>query len=215
MTPTLKDRDGHVAMILVIDNYDSFVYNLVQAIEPLGHRCEVVRNDQVPIERIEALAPSHIVISPGPCTPREAGISCEVVRRFAGRTPLLGVCLGHQCIGAVFGGRIVRAPAPVHGKTSAIVHDGRGLFATLPNPFPAARYHSLVVERETLPPELELCAWTADGLVMGIRHARMPVFGVQFHPESFMTEHGARLLERFLALEQPSEAKGPQPIRTP
>ncbi|GIW72752.1 MAG: glutamine amidotransferase [Planctomycetota bacterium] len=185
-------------MVLLIDNYDSFVYNLWQAIVPMGFACEVVRNDAITLAQIEQLAPSHIVISPGPCTPNEAGISCEVIRRFAGRIPILGVCLGHQCIGQVFGGRIVRAPVPVHGKTSPIHHDGRGLFAGLPDPFPAARYHSLVIEPASLPAVLERSAWTADGVIMGVRHRTLPVEGVQFHPESYLTELGPRLLAAFL-----------------
>jgi anthranilate synthase/aminodeoxychorismate synthase-like glutamine amidotransferase len=185
-------------VILLVDNYDSFVYNLVQAILPMGYACEVRRNDQVSPDEIEALGPTHIVISPGPCTPNEAGVSCDVIRRFAGRVPILGVCLGHQCIGQVFGGRVVRAPVPVHGKTSEIRHGGQGVFAGLPDPFPAARYHSLVVERETLPEALEVTAWTGDGLIMGLRHRQHAVEGVQFHPESYMTDLGPALLATFL-----------------
>ena len=185
--------------ILVIDNYDSFVYNLVQAIVPLGFECLVRRNDEVTTDEIEALAPSHLVISPGPCTPDEAGVSCDVIRRFAGRVPILGVCLGHQCIGQVYGGRVVRAE-PVHGKTSAIHHTGTGLFAGLPNPFEAARYHSLVVEAASLPSCLERTAWTADGLVMGLRHREVAgVDGVQFHPESYMSPEGPALLAAWTA----------------
>ncbi len=187
------------AVVLLIDNYDSFVYNLVQAFLGLGLECRVARNDAISVEEIEAARPSHLVISPGPCTPREAGISCEAIRRLAGKIPILGVCLGHQCIGEVFGGRIVRAPAPVHGKTSLVRHDGRGIFAGLPNPFEAARYHSLAIEPASLPDCLEASAWTVDGsAIMGVRHRALAVCGVQFHPESYMTPEGPRLLRAFV-----------------
>jgi anthranilate synthase/aminodeoxychorismate synthase-like glutamine amidotransferase len=187
-------------MILMIDNYDSFTYNLVQYLGELGADVRVYRNDQITVEEIERLAPTKIVISPGPCTPTEAGISCEVIRQFAGRVPLLGVCLGHQCIGEVFGGEIVRAPALFHGKTSMIYHDGKTIFSALPRPFAATRYHSLVIRRETLPDSLELSAETDDGVIMGVRHREMLVEGVQFHPESILTREGKQLLANFLAL---------------
>ena len=191
-------------MVLLIDNYDSFVYNLVQALLGLGAECVVHRNDKVTLEEIEAAKPSHLVISPGPCTPREAGISCDAIRRFAGRVPILGVCLGHQCMGEVFGGRVVRAPAPVHGRTSRVTHDGRTIFRGIENPFEAARYHSLAIEPATFPEgELERTASSADGVIMGVRHrkhagTRAPLEGVQFHPESYMTEVGPALLKNFL-----------------
>ncbi|MDN5364513.1 MAG: anthranilate synthase component [Eubacteriales bacterium] len=186
-------------MILMIDNYDSFTYNLVQYLGELGQEVVVRRNDRITIPEIEAMDPSHIIISPGPCTPDEAGISLEVVRYFAGKKPILGVCLGHQAIGQAFGGRVVRGKYPMHGKTSLIYHDGKGVYRGLPSPFRATRYHSLVVERESLPPELEVTATTEDGTVMGIRHRYWPVEGVQFHPESIMTEYGKELLANFLA----------------
>ncbi|QRN95025.1 aminodeoxychorismate/anthranilate synthase component II [Archangium violaceum] len=185
-------------MMLLIDNFDSFTFNLVQALGGLGAELKVVRNDAITLAGVEALRPDHIVISPGPCTPNEAGISLEVIRAFAGRVPVLGVCLGHQSIGQVFGGRVVRAPVPVHGKTADIHHDGRGVFRGLPAPFVAARYHSLVVERASLPDCLEVTAWCGE-LVMGLRHREYPwVEGIQFHPESFLTPHGNTLLARFL-----------------
>jgi anthranilate synthase/aminodeoxychorismate synthase-like glutamine amidotransferase len=187
-------------MILMIDNYDSFTYNLVQYLGELGADVRVYRNDQITVAEIERLAPTKIVISPGPCTPTEAGISCEVIRQFAGRVPLLGVCLGHQCIGEVFGGEIVRAPALFHGKTSMIYHDGKTIFCALPRPFEATRYHSLVIRRETLPDCLELSAETDDGVIMGVRHRGLLVEGVQFHPESILTREGKQLLANFLAL---------------
>lgn len=188
-------------MILVIDNYDSFVYNLVQAIVPLGYPCEVRRNDEIEVGEVADLRPTHIVISPGPCTPNEAGVSCQIVERFAGKVPILGVCLGHQCIGQVLGGRIVRAE-PMHGKTSPVFHDGRGVFSELPNPLEVARYHSLVVESSSLPDCLERSAWTEDGLVMGVRHRELPgLVGVQFHPESYLSPDGPSLLRRFLQPE--------------
>jgi anthranilate synthase/aminodeoxychorismate synthase-like glutamine amidotransferase len=184
--------------ILVVDNYDSFTYNLVQYLGELGAEVEVQRNDAVTLDEIAARQPDGIVLSPGPCTPKEAGISVPVVERFKGAVPILGVCLGHQAIGAAFGGAIVRAPRIMHGKTSPIHHDERGIFAGLENPFAATRYHSLVIERGSLPPELEVCAWTAEGEIMGIRHRHLPVAGVQFHPESILTLEGKRLLRNFL-----------------
>ena len=185
-------------MILVIDNYDSFTYNLVQYLGELGADIQVVRNDQTTVQAIEAQAPERIVISPGPKTPSEAGICLDVITAFSGRIPILGVCLGHQAIGQAFGGQVVRAPQLMHGKTSEIQHDGRTIFAGLPNPFPATRYHSLIVARETLPACLEISAWTSDGLIMGLRHREMKVEGVQFHPESILTKAGMQLLGNFL-----------------
>ncbi|HEB74810.1 MAG TPA: aminodeoxychorismate/anthranilate synthase component II [Nitrospirae bacterium] len=187
-------------MLLMIDNYDSFTYNLVQYFGELGEEVRVYRNDRITIEEIEAIDPDRIVISPGPCTPREAGISIEVIRRFAGKKPLLGVCLGHQSIGAAFGGDIVNAPRLMHGKTSLIYHDGRTVFEGLPNPFEATRYHSLVIKRETLPGVLEVSAWTKEGEIMGVRHREYVVEGVQFHPESILTTVGKDLLRNFLKL---------------
>ena len=185
--------------LLLVDNYDSFTCNLVQAFMGLGATCIVRRNDRITPDEIEALAPTHLVISPGPCTPREAGISCEAIRRFAGRLPVLGVCLGHQCMGEVFGGKVVRAPAPVHGRTSRVTHDGRGVFEGLGGPFDAARYHSLVVAGEPWPEALEIAARAEDdGVVMALRHRRFPLHGVQFHPESVLTPAGRRLLRNFL-----------------
>ena len=186
-------------MILMIDNYDSFTYNLVQYLGELGADVRVYRNDQITVAEIQRLAPTKIVSSPGPCTPTEAGISCDVIREFAGRVPLLGVCLGHQCIGEVFGGEIVRAPALFHGKTSMIYHDGKTIFRGLPRPFEATRYHSLVIRRETLPDCLELSAETDDGVIMGVRHRELLVEGVQFHPESILTREGKQLLANFLS----------------
>jgi anthranilate synthase component 2 len=189
-------------MILVIDNYDSFTYNLVQYLGDLGAELHVVRNDEIAVEDIERLAPERIVISPGPCTPREAGISCDTIRHFGSRVPILGVCLGHQAIGDVYGGQVVRAERVWHGKTSMIHHDGRDVFRGLPNPFEATRYHSLIVRRETLPECLEVSAWTDDGIIMGLRHRECPVWGVQFHPESILTMAGKDLLRNFLTLEK-------------
>jgi anthranilate synthase/aminodeoxychorismate synthase-like glutamine amidotransferase len=186
-------------MILMIDNYDSFTYNLVQYLGELGADVRVYRNDQITVAEIQRLAPTKIVISPGPCTPTEAGISCDVIREFAARVPLLGVCLGHQCIGEVFGGEIVRAPALFHGKTSMIYHDDKTIFRRLPRPFEATRYHSLVIRRETLPDCLELSAETDDGVIMGVRHRELLVEGVQFHPESILTREGKQLLANFLS----------------
>jgi para-aminobenzoate synthetase component 2 len=185
-------------MILVIDNYDSFTYNLVQYFGELGADLVVRRNDQVTLEEVENMRPDRICISPGPGTPLEAGISTEVIRRFGPSTPILGVCLGHQCIGHAFGGEVVRADRLMHGKTSPILHEGDGVFDGLPNPFEATRYHSLIVRRESLPPELEITAETAAHEIMGLRHRRYPIEGVQFHPESIMTESGKRLLANFL-----------------
>lgn len=191
-------------MVLLIDNYDSFTYNLVQTLGALdpGIEIEVHRNDRITLEEIAARKPSHIIISPGPCTPNEAGISVDVVRRFSGQVPLLGVCLGHQAIAHAAGGRVIRAKRLLHGKTSMIRHDGRDIFAGLSNPFRATRYHSLIVERETLPGDFEVSAVAEDDPteIMGIRHRRWPVFGVQFHPESFLTLEGYKLLANFLAI---------------
>ncbi len=187
-------------MIVVIDNYDSFTYNLVQYLGELGAEMRVYRNDAVSIETIQALKPSHIVISPGPGDPSEAGISKDVICAFGENTPILGVCLGHQCIGEAFGGRVERAPRLMHGKVSPIYHDGAGLFMGVPSPFDATRYHSLIVD-EPLPEELQVCAFTREGEVMAIQHKRYPVFGVQFHPESILTQEGKHILRNFLALK--------------
>ncbi len=185
--------------VLMIDNYDSFTFNLVQYLGELGARVTVRRNDRIDLAGIKAMAPGAIVISPGPCTPREAGISVELIQKLAGQVPILGVCLGHQCIGEAFGGRVVRAGRLMHGKTSPIVHDARTIFCGLPSPFEAIRYHSLLVEPQSLPECLEVSAWTAEGEIMGLRHKRMAVEGVQFHPESILTQHGKELLKNFLA----------------
>jgi len=187
-------------MILIIDNYDSFTYNLVQYFGELGAEPLVRRNDEITIKEIAELAPGRICISPGPCTPREAGISCDVLREFGGRMPIFGVCLGHQCIGDVYGGDVVRAERLMHGKTSPIFHGGSDVFAELPSPFEATRYHSLLVKRETLPDCLEITAWTEEGEIMGLAHKELPVYGVQFHPESILTSEGKRLLGNFLKL---------------
>lgn len=187
-------------MILVIDNYDSFTYNLVQYLGELGETIVVKRNDEIDLAGIESLKPDHILLSPGPCTPNEAGICLPLIEHFKGKVPILGVCLGHQAIGQAFGGEIVRAERLMHGKTSQIHHDGKTIFAGLPNPFTATRYHSLIVRRETLPDELEISAETAEGEIMGIRHTKFLIEGVQFHPESILTEHGHQLLRNFLAL---------------
>jgi anthranilate synthase component II len=185
-------------MLLMIDNYDSFTYNLVQYLGELGEDVRVQRNDALTVDDIVAQQPDRIVISPGPCSPNEAGVSVEAIRRLAGRIPILGVCLGHQCIGAALGGNVVRADRIMHGKTSPILHDGRTLFAGLSNPFNATRYHSLVIERASLPAELEISAWTAEGEIMGVRHKTQPLEGVQFHPESILTVEGKQLLKNFL-----------------
>lgn len=187
-------------MLLVIDNYDSFTYNLVQYLGELGERIEVRRNDEVTVEQIEAMKPDRILISPGPGTPADAGITMNVIEEFAGKLPILGVCLGHQAIGQVFGGRVVRASRLFHGKPSQVQHDGKTIFDGLENPFPAGRYHSLIVERETLPDELEISATTPNGTIMGLRHRRLKIEGVQFHPESIMTTEGKKLLANFLSL---------------
>jgi len=187
-------------MLLVIDNYDSFTYNLVQYFGELGATIEVRRNDEVSLDEIERMNPARICVSPGPCTPHEAGISCAVVERFGPRLPVLGVCLGHQSIGQVYGGTVVRAPRLMHGKLSWIHHDGRGVFAGLANPFEATRYHSLVIDPPTVPACLEVCARTDEGEIMGVRHREFPVHGVQFHPESILTAEGKKLLANFLAL---------------
>ena len=186
-------------MLLMLDNYDSFTWNLVQYLGELGAAVKVLRNDAITLDEVEALAPSHVVISPGPCTPSEAGISVPLIRRFAGRMPILGVCLGHQAIGQAFGGRIVRAERVMHGKLSSIVHDQRGVFADIPSPFNATRYHSLAIERASLPAVLDITATADDGEIMGVRHRDLAVEGVQFHPESILTEHGRKLLRNFLA----------------
>ena len=185
-------------MLLMIDNYDSFTYNLVQYLGELGAEIEVVRNDQITLDQIAERNPSQIVISPGPCTPKEAGISVAAIKRFAGKIPILGVCLGHQSIGEAFGGDVIRADRLMHGKTSMIRHDGKTIFRGLPNPFEATRYHSLIVRRETLPACLEISAETEDGVIMGLRHREYPVEGVQFHPESILTAAGKDLLRNFL-----------------
>jgi len=187
-------------MLLMIDNYDSFTYNLVQYLGELGEDIEVFRNDKISISDIERMQPARIVVSPGPCTPTEAGISIDVIRHFAGKTPILGVCLGHQSIGAAFGGDIVRAPVLMHGKTSLIYHDGLTIFKGLPNPFEATRYHSLVIREKTMPACLEISAWTQDGIIMGVRHKEFLLEGVQFHPESILTNVGKELLRNFIEL---------------
>ncbi|MDH5512936.1 MAG: aminodeoxychorismate/anthranilate synthase component II [Gammaproteobacteria bacterium] len=185
-------------MLLMIDNYDSFTYNLVQYLGELGEDVRVVRNDQITVPEIEKLKPDHIVISPGPCTPNEAGVSVEAIQKLGGRIPILGVCLGHQSIGQAYGGKIVRARRLMHGKTSMIRHENKGVFAGLPNPFEATRYHSLVIDPDSVPGELEVTARTDDGEIMGVRHKTLPVEGVQFHPESILTQHGHDILRNFL-----------------
>lgn len=187
-------------MILVIDNYDSFTYNLVQYLGELGGDIVVKRNDEIDLEGIRELAPDHILISPGPCTPNEAGISLSLIERFKGEIPIFGVCLGHQSIGQAFGGDVIRAEQLMHGKTSEIHHDGKSIFAGMPSPFVATRYHSLIVKRETLPDCLEITAETAQGEIMGLRHKSYPIEGVQFHPESIITEHGLTMLRNFLSM---------------
>jgi len=190
-------------MVVIIDNYDSFVYNLAQYLGELGWEPAVYRNDQVTLAEIESLSPSHIIISPGPGTPLDAGVSNDIIRCFAGRIPILGVCLGHQCIGHVYGGQIIGAAVPTHGKSSLVYHDGKTVYKGLPNPFEAGRYHSLVIERDTCPPVLKLTATTSDSVVMGIRHQDYVVEGVQFHPESIMTDVGHGVLRNFLNFVQP------------
>ena len=185
-------------MILVIDNYDSFTYNLVQYLGELGADVRVKRNDEISLQEIEAMKPDHLMVSPGPCSPNEAGISCAVIERFAGRIPLFGVCLGHQCLGQVYGGRVIRADRLMHGKTSPIHHRGEGLFKEMPNPFEATRYHSLIVERASVPDTLRITAETEEGEVMGLQHVSEPLYGVQFHPESILTTHGMQLLGGFV-----------------
>ena len=187
-------------MILLLDNYDSFTYNLAQYLGELGCQVEVHRNDKISVEQIARRKPERIVISPGPCTPQEAGISVELIQKLGGKIPILGVCLGHQAIGAAYGGKVIRAPKLFHGKTSEIQHDGKGIFHKLPNPFTATRYHSLIVERRSLPRELTVTAETSDGIIMGLSHRRHKVVGVQFHPESVLTQAGKQLLQNFLAL---------------
>ena len=185
-------------MLLLIDNYDSFTYNLYQYLSELGADVQVRRNDQVSIAEIDSMSPEQIVISPGPCTPSEAGLSCQIIETFGPSIPVLGVCLGHQAIGQTYGGRVMQASEPMHGKTSLMYHEGKGVFRNLPIPFEANRYHSLIVERSTLPADLEITAETADGLIMGIRHCTYPIEGVQFHPESILTPLGKDLLRNFL-----------------
>ncbi|WP_025028142.1 aminodeoxychorismate/anthranilate synthase component II [Caldalkalibacillus mannanilyticus] len=185
-------------MIVMIDNYDSFTYNLVQYLGELGEELRVYRNDQITIEELEALQPDYIMVSPGPCTPDDAGISLEVIRHFAGKVPLFGVCLGHQSIGQVFGGKVIRAERLMHGKTSPIYHDGQTIFEGIPSPYQATRYHSLIVEKESLPDCLEISAWTEEGEIMALRHKELAVEGVQFHPESIITDYGKTLLKNFI-----------------
>jgi anthranilate synthase/aminodeoxychorismate synthase-like glutamine amidotransferase len=198
-------------MVFVLDNYDSFTYNLVQYLGELGEEVVVRRNDQITVAEVRAMRPRHIVISPGPCTPAEAGISVELVRQLAENIPILGVCLGHQAIGAAFGGEIVRAPRLMHGKTSEVMHDNRTIFQGMPMPLTATRYHSLIVEAKSLPEELEISAWTSDGngsrTIMGLRHKNLPVEGVQFHPESVLTTQGKRLLANFLQIRPLATAR--------
>lgn len=187
-------------MLLMIDNYDSFTFNIVQYLRELGEEVVVYRNDKITLAEIEAIAPQRLVVSPGPCTPNEAGISVPAIKHFAGQLPILGVCLGHQSIGQAYGGRIVRAERLMHGKTSPVFHDGRELYAGLPDPFDATRYHSLLIERDSLPECLEITAWTAENEIMGIRHRELPVWGMQFHPESILTVTGMDMLKNFLVM---------------
>ncbi|SAY48939.1 Anthranilate synthase component 2 [Komagataeibacter rhaeticus] len=194
-------RKSHdTPMILLIDNYDSFTFNLVHYLGDLGEKCDVHRNDAISVADALALRPEAIVISPGPCSPNEAGICCDLIAAAAGKVPVFGVCLGHQAIGQVFGGRVVRAPVPMHGKVSPVYHDGTDIFAGLPDPFSATRYHSLTVEPESLPETLVATARTEDGVIMGLRHASLPIFGVQFHPESIASEHGHDIMANFLSI---------------
>lgn len=185
-------------MILMIDNYDSFTYNLVQYLGEMGETLVVRRNDEITVEEIERLAPDFLMISPGPCSPDEAGISLEAIEYFTGKIPIFGVCLGHQAIGQVFGGRVIRAGRLMHGKTSKVHHDGKTVYENVPNPFRATRYHSLIIEKDSMPDSFEISAWTEEGEIMGIRHKHLPIEGVQFHPESIMTENGKQLLRNFL-----------------
>ena len=185
-------------MLIMIDNYDSFTYNLVQYLGELGEEVRTFRNDEIALQDIEAMRPDHIMLSPGPCTPNEAGISLSVIEHFKGQVPLMGVCLGHQSIGQAFGGRIIHAKSIMHGKTSSVRHLNKGVFKNIPNPFTVTRYHSLVIEKSTLPACLEVTAWTDDGEIMGVRHRELAIEGVQFHPESILTEHGHALLKNFL-----------------
>ena len=187
-------------MILVIDNYDSFTFNLVQYLGELGAEMKVFRNDKISVAEAVALNPEKVLVSPGPCTPKEAGISCDIIREFGPRLPVFGVCLGHQSIGDVYGGNVIRAERLMHGKTSPMIHEGKSVFKGLPSPFDATRYHSLIIERETLPDCLEITAWTAEGEIMGVKHKEHPVHGVQFHPESILTVEGKKLLQNFLDL---------------
>lgn len=187
-------------MILVIDNYDSFTYNLVQYLGELGAEMRIFRNDEITVEEAVALKPERVLVSPGPCTPKEAGVSCDIIREFGPRLPLFGVCLGHQSIGDVYGGKVIRADRLMHGKTSPMIHEGLSVFKGMPSPFDATRYHSLIIERETLPDCLEITAWTAEGEIMGVKHKEHPVHGVQFHPESILTVDGKKLLQNFLDL---------------
>ena len=189
-------------MLLVIDNYDSFTYNLVQYLGELNAHPQVFRNDKITLAQIQKMRPKQIVISPGPCTPKEAGISNEVIREFGGKIPILGVCLGHQCIGHVYGGKIIRAARIMHGKTSAIYHDRKEIFRNVSNPFQATRYHSLLIEKKSVPKELEVTAWTREKEIMGVRHRKYPIWGVQFHPESIMTPEGKNILKNFLVLSK-------------
>jgi para-aminobenzoate synthetase component 2 len=185
-------------MIVMIDNYDSFTYNLVQYLGELGEELRVFRNDKITVQELEELQPEFIMISPGPCTPDEAGVSMDVIRHFAGKIPLFGVCLGHQAMAQVFGGKVIRAERLMHGKTSPVLHDGKTVFEGIPSPYQATRYHSLIVEKESLPDCLEISAWTEEGEIMGLRHKELAVEGVQFHPESIITDHGKRLLQNFI-----------------
>jgi anthranilate synthase/aminodeoxychorismate synthase-like glutamine amidotransferase len=189
-------------MLLMIDNYDSFTYNIVDYFGQLGEDVHVYRNDKITLAEIEALNPQRLVISPGPCSPEEAGISVNAIRHFAGKLPILGVCLGHQAIGAAFGGNVVRSVSLMHGKTSPIIHDDREIFKDIPNPFQATRYHSLIVDRPTLPDCLEVTAWVENGEIMGLRHKKLPIWGVQFHPESILTEGGMQMLQNFLDISK-------------
>jgi anthranilate synthase/aminodeoxychorismate synthase-like glutamine amidotransferase len=187
-------------MILVIDNYDSFTFNLVQYLGELGAEMQVFRNDKITVEEAVALKPEKVLVSPGPCTPKEAGISCDIIREFGPRLPVFGVCLGHQSIGDVYGGNIIRADRLMHGKTSPMIHEGKSVFKGLPSPFDATRYHSLIIERESIPECLDITSWTAEGEIMGVQHKEHPVHGVQFHPESILTMEGKKLLQNFLDL---------------